>query len=111
LVLLRHGKDCSTWPERVCLPQRVKTRRPRAVFYGAKEPTRVRSMNMPLVISLENVGDGFRVNLAERDHGWERIIRSAWYPHLPSARARAREWSVENGHCPVWEIGTAPKPA
>ena len=67
----------------------------------------VRSVNMPLVISLENVGDGFRVSLAERDNGWERIIRSGWYSDLPSARARAREWSVENGHCSVREIGTA----
>ena len=70
----------------------------------------MRAVNIPLVISFENVGDGFRVSLAERDNGWERIIRSGGYFDLASARARAREWSVENGHCSVREIGTSATP-
>jgi hypothetical protein len=40
----------------------------------------IRTVNMSVVISVENVGDGFRVSLAEQDHGWERIIRSVGIP-------------------------------
>ena len=69
----------------------------------------MRPVAMPLVISLENVGNGFRVSLAERDNGWERIIRSGWYPDLPLARARAKEWSIENAHCGIREIGITRK--
>jgi hypothetical protein len=68
--------------------------------------TVMQSLNLPLGISLENVGDGFRVSLAEFDHGWERILRSAWYSDLSAARARALEWSVANGRCAIREIGT-----
>jgi hypothetical protein len=74
-----------------------------------EEPV-MRTVNMPRAISLENVGNGFRVSLVERDNGWERVVRSGWYPDLPLARARAKEWSVENADCCVREIGTARKP-
>jgi hypothetical protein len=69
-----------------------------------------RSVTMPLLISLENVGDGFRVSIAERDNGWEYMMRSGWYSDLPSARAGEGVFG-ENAHCSVREIGTACKPA
>ena len=66
----------------------------------------MRIVSLPLLVSLENFGNGFRVGLVERDNGWERVIRSDWCLDLSSARARATELSVKNAYCPIREIGT-----
>ena len=71
----------------------------------------MRDEKRPLQISLENLGIGYRVSLAELEGGWENIVRSAWYSDLCSARARALQWSNMNQDCLVREIGTHNEPS
>ena len=73
----------------------------------SEEECGMRTGELPLAISVENVGNGFRVSLAECDKGWERILRSNLYSDLSTARTIAKEWSLQNGLCKVREMGTA----
>jgi hypothetical protein len=61
------------------------------------------------MITLENVGDGYRVNLLHSKDGWDEVIRSSWHRYVASARNQASKWSAENMNCAIREIGTGRK--
>jgi hypothetical protein len=65
-----------------------------------------RAPQQRLKVTLEHVGDGYRVSLLHSEDGWDEVIRSSWHREVASARDRAGKWSAENANCPIREIGT-----
>ena len=61
------------------------------------------------MVTLEYVGDGYRVSLLHSEEGWDEVIRSSWHRDVASARDRAGNWSAENANCAIREIGTGRK--
>jgi len=65
-----------------------------------------RTLQRPVMVTLECVGDGYRVSLLHFVDGWDEVIRSSWHRDVASARDRASNWSNENANCAIREIGT-----